>query len=239
MNFLFKGNTYELPSGLTAIPVFQQQAWALAYGHALCLRGIELEKEWEIFGDTPTTRIRRAMLFMDEITQALSFYSGIPLAEIRKTIDISDITGLLAESQISMAIQNAHLNFPQYAVETPEDVAVAGFIFHLASPAASVDIEDLTHEEFMVYLQLAEYMLQLAEGNWNHFHLICAGFVRLAGEYISPELIEATGERGQIMRKMDMQDGMGLAQYFIGQLPQMLRILDKYTVNQLTAETNT
>jgi len=235
MNFLFKGENYELPSGLTAIPVTQQQAWSLAYGHALTLRGIELAKEWEIFGNSPTYQLRRSMLFMDEITQALAFYSGIPLAEIRKHIDIGDVVGLLSESQISMAIQNGHLPMPQYAIETPQDVAVNGWIFHLASPVASVQIDDLTHEEFMIFLQLTEYLLQLSEGNWTNFHLICAGLVRLAGEYISMELIDPHGERGQIMRKMDMQDGMGLAQYFLQQLPQVLRILDKYTVNQLTA----
>ncbi len=230
MTFMYAGSTYTLPDNLSGISLVQQQAWSAMYGYQLALAGVAGDQ----VSNPLTQKLNRQLQFMDEITQALSFYSGIPLATVRSGMDVGQIVRLIGDSQIALAIQGQHMAIEQSVFTViPSTVTIMGQVYNVNTPHGSVG-EAMSHTEFLISLLLARYLLELEEGDWSNYHLLLAGYVRLPGEAMSMDNITSGSARSELFRNnITMQDGAPLAQYFVGQTGGLITVLDKYTGQQL------
>lgn len=233
MTFYLDTTPYTLPDDPGDISIQTIREWSTAYGHPLSLSVMAARAQQ----DPDMVKLRLQLLFMEQVTSALSFFTTPTLdpALVRSSMDLDTVITLLGESGIALAIQGPQMPLPPLPLTVPAVMPVDGVDYVLVSPIDSVNMETLTHAQFLLQLQLAQYMLELAEGDWTNFHALCAGYVRIPEEALSAELINPEGTRADKFRTMmHMDAGAPLAQYFIGAAASMVTILDSYTTRLLT-----
>lgn len=244
MIFTYQGQPYELPDGLQDITLQQVQAWSSMYGRETGQAYMVTQNE----NDPGNMRLGMSKLWMDYITAALSFFSGIPLQQVRETIDISDIVSLLTQSSIIVAIQGPRTPVPVQALEVPQEITLQGGqdaegnqlpggTYYLQPADAELDGSQVTGDTFIASLTLAGYILELLNGDWSNFQILVAGYVRLPGEVLTQQLINPAGQRAQLFQQqLTMDYAAPWAQYFLGQVAAVLRVTDYYTTQKLGAD---
>jgi hypothetical protein len=174
--------------------------------------------------DVTTKTLEIALLFVDRMQKALSFYTGIPLSEVVSSIDMYDVVYNYTVSAIIKAVErNTPLMEPPLMWDDTE--------YHLYAPSESVS-ETITQDEFNATCLIATYCREISDGNYVNMIPVVAAYLRLVEEPFSADLIAPEGVRCTLFQDLPLD----LALYTLGNMnyTEMNDIIQQYITDQTT-----
>lgn len=229
MTFTYNDVTYNLPNSLTDITLETHMKWSSTYGVMLAAQRLQALAE-----ENETIReLNLHMLFIDEATYAISFYSGIPLEDVQNNMLISQVCNLYIASQIVIAVQEREL----VATQTTYDFL--GDVWEIKSPSDGFGPE-LTGEQFKLIKQLAEWISLLSQGDWSKMSLLCAAYFRKTSEPILDiSMVAPDSVREAQMRALPMDIALTIAIYLQSTLDIYLSMTTSFLYQQLPDQIQT
>lgn len=220
MTFTFEEEEYTLPNSLSEISLQTHIDWIINYGAELSARKIAAELEI----DMDVKNLNLHLIFIDEATKAFSHYTGIPLATVETSIELSQILNAYTVTQILLAVESRGVEI-QPTYDWKGDTWAIGAV-DLGTPSG------LTREQFRTIKKLAEYVIALSEGDWTKMPYICAAYFRLDGEPFNPDYLNADNTRFLIMAELPMDIAIAVATY----LQSSLSIYTEVIANHIYEE---
>lgn len=198
MQFIFKDNTYNVPTSLSEITLGQRIDFQQQYGEDIAKREALINAiEDEIERD-----LERADHYMYIFCVSFSFFSGIDLHMV-KQVNIYQIIEFflpcfqeLFEQQEEIILQSNYYFKDE--------------VWELSEPALSYH-STMTFGEFVTAKQIIKSLYDLGKDNWTALQYLCAIFLRKEGEVFEESFSTEDSERFKLMRELPMDIALSVA----------------------------
>lgn len=212
MTITIEGVDYTLPDNLRAVPLTRYVDWQTAAGLDLSQRRIEAAA----IDDPEDQEVEMAVIFLDTITQTLSFFGEIPM-DIVRTLEINVVIDAITRSEVGW------ITVPGY-IETPTSFDWMTDSWHIESP--DIPVEDMTYDDFNAMINIARWLTEYNKGNWANFHELAA--VYLVGSEGTAPVLHPDSDRVAMMMDLPMDIGVALAQAFTSEMATFTSIINQY-----------
>lgn len=218
MEFIYDGNPYTIPDDLSEITLEQHINYMAVHGTNFRIKTRNLDQ----IVDPGERHLEAALIYMDRMVTVLSYYSGIPLEEVRDNIDIKQVLSYVGATQLALAVQERELEVVPGATYDFD-----GHPWTIQPPTALPEV--VTYDHYMATNELARLMLELAAGNWEVMPSICAAYLRLPGEDFNPNGWQVGTTREVLMRTLPLDIALRVGYYLQASLELFVTVLEDYT----------
>ncbi len=199
MQFIFKDNTYTIPTSLSEITLGQRINFQEQYGEEIAKR----EALINAIEDKIERDLERADHYMYIFCISFSFFSGIDIHTVKEEVNIYQIIELflpcfqgLFEQQEQITLQSTYYFKDE--------------VWELASPELNYK-SAITFGEFVTAKQIIKSLYDLSKDNWTALQYLCAIFLRKKSEAFDESFATEDSERFKLMRELPMDIALSVA----------------------------
>lgn len=199
MTFNYKGKEYKYPNTLTDITLGQRIQFDELYGHAL-------KKQ-----DDGIDEVAQTMLFA---VQSFSFFTGIPLDEVKENIDLGQVMNVYNVSLTMLLGEESEIQLRDVYEFNGEE-------WHIASPSLTPDSK-MTFNEFVTSKEIVRQMEQLGKGRWHSLPYLCAIYLRKKDEPFDESKLP---ERLELMKNLPLDIALAVGFFLTDSMNIFLKSL--------------
>ncbi len=192
LQFTYRDKTFQYPVTTAEVTLGQRVAFYEQYGKELDEAATALlsgENE-EVNNADETEHV------LDAACKTFSFFTEIPLQEVRQNIDVAQVYN----------IYNTCLHSIMADAEGDKETLLwewEGDTWNIAPPVLS-PMSDMTFNEFLTAKEITRQLQQMGGGRWEGLPYLCAIYLRKEGEEFNEIFVQPDSERLKIMQTLPL-----------------------------------
>lgn len=206
MKFTYKDNTYHFPASLAEITLGQRIGFYEQFGKALEERAIAIDKMTDEFDKEAESSIWH----LDMAACTLAFYTGIPVEEIKSSVDMADLLHIYNTDM-------RQLHDQEQAIELQQSYEWNGEVWVIAAPELT-PVSTMTLIEFITAKEAVRQLHAVGKGKWESLPYLCAAYLRKKGEEFDEAFTIEGSDRMKLMLELPLNIALAVAFFLSGTL---------------------
>lgn len=198
MTFKYKESEYHFPALLSEITLSRRIAFYQEHGKLLDEKALAVEKLNGL-----EKEMEQSMWHLDNAARYFSFYTGIPLAEVQSSMDLTDMMNIYSVDIASLLEQERTIELQQLYGWQNE-------IWTISAPELLPD-NKMTLIEFITGKEVVRQLDAVGKGKWEALPYLCAIYLRKEGEPFDESMIAENSERIKLMLEIPLDIALGVA----------------------------